>query len=673
MADDLASLRTALQSRYTVERELGRGGMGTVFLAEDRKHRRRVAIKVLRPEVSTPVGAERFLREIEIAASMSHPHILPLHDSGQANGLLYYVMPHVEGESLRDRLTREGRLPVDEAVRIARQVASALAYAHARGIVHRDIKPENILLSTGMALVSDFGIARAITAAADSPQLSTAGIVIGTPAYMSPEQASGVHELDGRSDVYSLGCVLYEMLAGEPPFAGPSVHTILARHVLDPVPDLRSVRATIPESLERVVLKALAKVPADRFGDATQFSEALARPGLLTDGAGASIRDVAKKALHPLVVGVPTRAPREEAVVEPPPDVWKSLADAGWFGCLIPEEFGGNARGALAMTILLEDVARQGVLATLPISTATSATCLARSGNASARRQLLAQVARGEVRICVAVTEEATGFNLFALNSSARRDGDYYIINGSKTYVSGFDLANHVLLVARTLSLDDCQRLGLSRIAGLSLFLVETSTPGISNTPIPTRNEDAVRRFQVDFTDVRVPAKALVGEENAGAVSLFPAFNVERLLYAALLLGTAQFCLDVACAHARKRKVFGDTPIGQYQAIQHPLADVKIRQDAVRLMVRATAEAVDRGDDPSSVALLANSTKYLAAELGTAAVDAALDALGGKGFREDTGLIQLWGLMRLFKLSPISDALILNDVAERVLGLPRAR
>ena len=672
MADELAALGAALFGRYDIERELGRGGMGTVYLAKDRRHRRKVAIKVLRPEVSTPVGAERFLREIEIAASMSHPHILPLHDSGRADSLLYYVMPHIEGESLRERLTREGRLAVDEALRIARQVASALAYAHGRGVIHRDIKPGNILLSAGMALVSDFGIARAVTAAADSPELTAAGIVVGTPAYMSPEQATGLHELDGRSDIYSLGCVLYEMLSGAPPFVGATVRAILAHLLLDPLPDLRSVRPTIPESLERVVLKALAKTPADRFEDATQFAEALTRPGLLTVGAGASIRDVAKTALHPLVLGTP-RAPHQEPDVRLAADVWNSLADSGWFGCLIPEEFGGNARGALAMAITLEELNRQGVVATLPISTATSAACVARSGSAPLKQQLLPQVAKGEVRICVAATEEATGFNLFGIKTFARKEGDCYVLNGSKTYVSGFDLADHALVIARTMSVDDCARLGLPRTAGLSLLLVETASSGISSTPVATRNEDAVKRFLVQFSDVKVSAAALVGEENAGAAALFPAFNIERLLYAAGLLGISQFCLDIACGYARKRKVFGDTPIGQYQAIQHPLADVKIRQEAVRLLVRATAEAVDRGDDPASVRLVANSSKYLASELGIAAVDAALDALGGTGFKEDTGLIQLWGLVRLFKLSPISDALVLNDVAEHALGLPRSR
>src|SRR5689334_25189836 len=210
----------ALADRYRIERELGAGGMATVYLAEDLKHRRRVAIKVLRPELGAAVGAERFLREIETTANLRHPHILPLYDSGSAGGLLYYVMPLVEGESLRDRLAREKQLPIDDALRIAREVADALSYAHARGVIHRDIKPENILLEGGHAVVADFGIARAVsTAGAD--RLTETGMAIGTPMYMSPEQAAGDPDLDGRSDLYSLGCVLYEMLGVQAPFTGP--------------------------------------------------------------------------------------------------------------------------------------------------------------------------------------------------------------------------------------------------------------------------------------------------------------------------------------------------------------------------------------------------------------------------------------------------------------------
>src|SRR5438105_9814938 len=274
MTDLLVRLQAALVERYAIERELGQGGMAVVFLAQDLKHRRAVAIKVLRPELAMALGAERFLGEIETVAGLAHPHILPLYDSGEAAGFLYYVMPYVEGESLRERLTREKQLPLEDALRISGEVATALSYAHSRGVVHRDIKPENLLREAGEAVVSDFGIARAITAAGGE-RLTQTGMTVGTPGYMSPEQAAGERELDGRSDVYSLGCVLYEMLAGNPPYLGSSAQAILARQSLDPVPRLRTVRETVPEEFERAVVKALAKAPADRFPTATQFAEAL--------------------------------------------------------------------------------------------------------------------------------------------------------------------------------------------------------------------------------------------------------------------------------------------------------------------------------------------------------------------------------------------------------------
>jgi eukaryotic-like serine/threonine-protein kinase len=279
VADQREQLERGLADRYRIERELGHGGMATVYLAQDLKHGRLVALKVLRPELIPTLGAERFHREIRIASGLQHPHILSIHDSGEALGVLYYAMPYVEGESLRARLAREVQLTADEAVRIVGEVAEALAFAHAAGVLHRDIKPENILLASGHAVVADFGIARAIDAAG-SERLTETGLALGTPHYMSPEQASGSRVLDARSDLYALGCVLYEMLAGEPPFNGPSAQAIMARHAVDPVPPLRTIRSTISPALEAVVGKALAKVPADRFGTALEFKEALDRAGL---------------------------------------------------------------------------------------------------------------------------------------------------------------------------------------------------------------------------------------------------------------------------------------------------------------------------------------------------------------------------------------------------------
>jgi TolB-like protein/tRNA A-37 threonylcarbamoyl transferase component Bud32 len=274
--DLLGQLVIALGDRYRVERELGEGGMAIVFLAEDLKHRRRVAIKVLKPELSAVLGSERFVREIEIAATLQHPHILPLYDSGQAGALFYYVMPFVEGESLRQRLAREQQLPLDAAFQIAREVGSALQYAHERGVVHRDIKPENIMLSGAHALVADFGIARAVQAAG-AAQLTQSGMVMGTPQYMSPEQAAGA-TVDARTDQYSLACTLYEMLIGQPPFTGPSSQAVIARHLLDPVPSLRVVRQTIAPAVEGAITRAMAKVPADRFGSIQGFVDALESP-----------------------------------------------------------------------------------------------------------------------------------------------------------------------------------------------------------------------------------------------------------------------------------------------------------------------------------------------------------------------------------------------------------
>ena len=272
-ADVLSRLQASLRDRYRVERELGRGGMATVFLAHDLRHDRPVALKAFHPQLGSEFG-ERFLREIRVAAKLNHPHILTVHDSGETDGLLWYTMPVVDGESLRQRLKRDGPLPLEEAVRIGRSVAEALDFAHTHGIVHRDIKPENILLFRGEPMVADFGIALA-TDTADQDRLTQTGLSVGTVAYMSPEQAMGGGTLDGRSDIYSLGSVVYEMIAGEPPYTGPTPQAVVARRLMSPPPPLAAVR-DVPDALERVILKALARAPADRFPTALDFARSLA-------------------------------------------------------------------------------------------------------------------------------------------------------------------------------------------------------------------------------------------------------------------------------------------------------------------------------------------------------------------------------------------------------------
>jgi serine/threonine-protein kinase len=272
------TLAEALSGRYVLERALGAGGTATVYLAQDLKHRRPVALKVLRAELGAALGPERFTREIEIAARLQHPHILAVFDSGEAAGQLWFTMPFVEGESLRDRLRRVRQIPLEEAVRIAREVAAALDYAHRQGILHRDIKPENILLTAeGEALVADFGIARALEAGDEA--LTRTGLSVGTPAYMSPEQAAGERSLDARSDVYALGAVVYEMLAGEPPFTGPTAQAILARRFTETPRPLRTVRQMIPPAVDDAVARALARAAADRFGSPGQRRGAAALGG----------------------------------------------------------------------------------------------------------------------------------------------------------------------------------------------------------------------------------------------------------------------------------------------------------------------------------------------------------------------------------------------------------
>ena len=274
MADTLASLTAALTDRYRIQREIGQGGMATVFLARDTKHDRPVALKVLRPELGAVLGVERFLSEIRVTANLQHPNVLPLFDSGEANGLLFYVMPFVDGESLRTRLTREKQLPIDEAVRITVALASALDYAHRNGIIHRDLKPENILMQAGQPVIADFGIALAVRNAGGN-RVTQTGLSLGTPEYMSPEQATGDREIDARTDIYSLGAVTYEMLTGEPPHTGSTAQAVIARVLTEKPRGVRVSRPNVPPYVGQAIEQALEKLPADRWETAQQFADAL--------------------------------------------------------------------------------------------------------------------------------------------------------------------------------------------------------------------------------------------------------------------------------------------------------------------------------------------------------------------------------------------------------------
>ncbi len=287
--DTQALLQSGLADRYALERELGRGGMAVVYLARDLKHDRPVALKVLLPELAASLGAERFQREIRLAARLQHPHILAVHDSGETSGRLWFTMPYVDGESLRDRLRREGRLPVDEALRITRDAAEALQYAHEQGVIHRDVKPENLLLTRdGNTLVADFGIARA---ADGDENITKGGATMGTPAYMSPEQADGAMAVDARTDIYSLAAVLFEMLAGAPPYPGTTAMSVIAKWLSEPVPSARAARPEVPEEVDRAIRRALSRSAGGRFGTMAEFARALqdadGRTGAQAQGAGA--------------------------------------------------------------------------------------------------------------------------------------------------------------------------------------------------------------------------------------------------------------------------------------------------------------------------------------------------------------------------------------------------
>jgi eukaryotic-like serine/threonine-protein kinase len=352
VTDPLKALRAALQGRYDVERLIGQGGMATVYLARDSRHDRPVAVKVLRPELAASIGADRFLREIRVAARLQHPNILALYDSGEAAGFLYYVMPYVQGESLRALLDRENQLSLPDVIQIACDVADALHCAHTSHVIHRDIKPENILLQDGRPLVADFGIARAVSEAGGD-KLTETGMAVGTPHYMSPEQALG-DRIDGRTDQYSLACMLYEMIVGQPPFHGPNAMAILARHSMEAVPSLQIVRNTVPDEIEDAILRALAKTPADRFPTIRDFADALAAVDLGPTSRRTSSATMRARRSAPQAV---RRRSGPVAVAEPPsfPARVLGLARSRGRGFWAP----GRRRGRLQPQSERGDVFRQ--------------------------------------------------------------------------------------------------------------------------------------------------------------------------------------------------------------------------------------------------------------------------------------------------------------------------
>jgi serine/threonine-protein kinase len=301
MTDPITRLNAALEGRYDIEGELGAGGMATVYLAQDLRHQRKVALKVLRPELAAVVGAEPFLAEIKTTANLQHPHILPLFDSGEADGFLFYVMPYVDGETLRDRLDRDKQLPVDEALGLATAVAHALQTAHEQGVVHRDIKPGNILLSRGQALVADFGIALAVGRAGEG-RLTETGLSVGTPFYMSPEQATGDQVVGPATDVYALGCVLFEMLVGDPPYSGSTAQAVLGKIIQGLPVSATAARKAVPRNVDAAIRKALEKLPADRFARADQFAKALADPGFRHGEEDAAVAAARAGAWRPLAL-----------------------------------------------------------------------------------------------------------------------------------------------------------------------------------------------------------------------------------------------------------------------------------------------------------------------------------------------------------------------------------
>ncbi|RME04898.1 MAG: acyl-CoA dehydrogenase [Planctomycetota bacterium] len=355
-----------------------------------------------------------------------------------------------------------------------------------------------------------------------------------------------------------------------------------------------------------------------------------------------------------------------------PSELWREFAHLGLTGCLIPESYGGNEAGLLSLVLGVEEIARAGFSPGLLLLTAMDTACLVRNGSEALKARILPRVASGELKLCWALTEPNAGSNAFAIETTARKEGGSYILRGQKVFITGVDLADYILLVARTTSVEELKRQGMPKVHGLSLFLVEAQAPGLEKRVLPTRGIEGMHQYHLFLDDVSVPEDHLVGEPDAGSFAMFNSLNPERIIAAAIAVGMMEFCLEVAVGYARERKVFRSTPIGAYQAISHPLARVKIQAEALRLLTYKAAWCYDQGHDPAEVGRYANMAKYFAAEAVVEAVDRGIQTLGGYGFSEEYEIIYLWEGARLFRTAPVSQEMILNFMAEHVLGLPRS-
>lgn len=355
-----------------------------------------------------------------------------------------------------------------------------------------------------------------------------------------------------------------------------------------------------------------------------------------------------------------------------PQELWDDFAEIGLLGCLVPEEYGGNNMGLLPLTLAFEEICSQGFSPGLLLVTAMDTGCILKNASEGIKRKFLPKIADGSWKLCFAVTEPNAGSNTFRVETVARRNGDGYVLNGQKIFITGVDVADYMLLVARTTTLDELEAQGKPKSHGLSLFLIDTKSPGIDMQPIPVLATEGLTQFQLFLDDVEVPADHLVGEEDNGTMAMFTSLNPERILAAAICIGMAENAIRKAVDYACTRKVFKNTPIGAYQSIAHPLAEAKIGQEAARLMAYKAAWAFDQGINPAEVGTYANMAKFLAADVALKAVDAAIETHGGLGFAEETGLIYLWNGARLLKTAPVSREMILNYVSEWNLGLPRS-